>query len=347
MTVRRRDYPSNPQGVAIVKVLDKICVATGHGQDDVFDDWLELCEATLDALPAHARSMAQAGKPADDTPETQALWRRVQKKYRAEGDRKWIFDTFTEAFGLLMASAHNPDGTPDYKDLLGDIYMSWSWPSKSAGQFFTPWNVAKCMADMTIMDGEGEVYRHLTEAYLKSRYGVMHKLMGRSEEQIADFVRQQGPNILTLCAEHYEPITVYDCACGSGILLLAGASCYPSWAIQMGLVQFYGNDIDWTCVRMARVNFMIFGVNGFGLKCYAALTEGELARLPLSEPQREIVAAARETTDPEAVAELAMQLRFQQSAMFEVPQAQAQAPKARRPSKTKAVVSAPQLEFAA
>ena len=57
MTVRRRDYPNDRDALAIVKALQPI-THTGHGQDDVFEDWLEICETTLGAIPAHAFTAA-------------------------------------------------------------------------------------------------------------------------------------------------------------------------------------------------------------------------------------------------------------------------------------------------
>lgn len=318
MAVRRRDYPHHRDALAIVKALEPI-THTGHGQDDVFEDWLELCEATLSAFPAHARSIAQHRQPAEDTDEVKALWKRVGRKYETDREgRKYVWDCFSKALGLLLSSAFMPDGSPDYKDLLGDIYMAWGWPNRYAGQFFTPWPVAEMMARMTIIDGEVEIYERLTAAYLKSPVGLVHQLMGASREQIAAFVRRIGPNILAYCADKYEPISVCDCCVGSAVMLLAAARQYPAWAVQMGLVQFFGADIDMTCVRMARINFMIYGMNGFGLRCYVSMAEGELARLPLTEPQRETIEAAREATDQAELADLALQLRYQQVSLFDL-----------------------------
>ena len=47
-------------------------------------------------------------------------------------------------------------------------------------------------------------------------------------------------------------------------MLLAAASTLPEWAVKLGLVRFTGQDIDQTCVRMASINCMLYGLNGYG-----------------------------------------------------------------------------------
>ena len=72
--------------------------------------------------------------------------------------------------------------------------------------------------------------------------------------------------VIPAAAPYYEPIKICDPACGSGILLLSSASCFPDWANQLGLVQYFGQDIDEQCARMTKINCMLYGLNGFGYK---------------------------------------------------------------------------------
>ena len=78
----------------------------------------------------------------------------------------------------------------------------------------------------------------------------------------------------------------------SGVMLLAGARQFPAWAAQAGLVQLYGMDIDQTCVTMAQVNMMLYGLNGAGLHSALTATPRQLASLP--EPFQQAYTLAQE-----------------------------------------------------
>src|SRR3989304_4647369 len=111
MAPKRSELPASPQAAAIVKHLHKI-TATGRRPDDIFDDWLQLTEATLDMLPTHARAIAQTGHPAADMPEVAELWSRIRSRYH---DQHGVFEQFSEAFNLLFQHAYDLDGTPTYQ----------------------------------------------------------------------------------------------------------------------------------------------------------------------------------------------------------------------------------------
>jgi len=317
MSVKRSEMPKSPAAAAIVKCLSKI-TATGRRPADVFDDWLELTEATLDMLPAHARSAAQTGRPAEDSPEVAEIWSRVRSHYGEAASRGWVFERFAEAFGLLLQNAHEPDGRPTYQDIVGEIYMAWGWPSSGLGQYFTPWPVAQMMAQM-MSGAEKDIHEHLKAAIEKSPVAQALAFAGivlEGDEAFKWFVTRLVP----ACIEHYEPVKVCDPCVGSGIMLLAHASTMPAWMVQMGLVQYYGMDIDRTCVQMARINCKLYGMNGWGLKCALELSEVELNSLP--EPYRTAYAeaqAAQANGNPERVTEIATELRagaFSQLSLF-------------------------------
>lgn len=135
MAVKRRDLPADPQAAAIVKVLDTI-TATGQRPNAIFADWLELVEGTLDMLPAHARSFKETGKPAEDSPDVAQVWERVRSHYQG---KQWVFERFSEAFGLLINAAYPSDETPTYQDLVGSMYMSWGYPSSSSSPNSDTW----------------------------------------------------------------------------------------------------------------------------------------------------------------------------------------------------------------
>jgi hypothetical protein len=304
MAVKRRDLPADPQAAAIVKVLDTI-TATGQRPNTIFSDWLELVEGTLDMLPTHARSLKETGKPAEDPPDVAQVWEQVRSRYEKKA---WVFERFSEAFGLLMNAAHPPDETLSYQDVIGSMYMSWGYPSSSIGQFFTPWPVARMMAEM-VSDGGADVHARLKAAIDQSPIAQAFLVAGcilEGQDGLDWFLTR----VIPAAIEHYQPVTVNDPAVGSGILLLAHASTLPAWMVQMGLVQYSGCDVDSLCVRMARVNFKLYGLNGFGLKCALELSQAELAALP--EPHATAYAEAQQAHavgDTERVAQIATHLR--------------------------------------
>ncbi len=276
MPSERNERRQSPEfaSAQIVKALDRI-TATGHRPSAIFDDWLELTEATLTMLPDHFRSVMRTGQFAPDSPEVADLWAHIRTRYDGKA---WVFEKFAEAFGRLLNSTSEPDGTPTYQDVVGQVYTEWGRPSRSTGQFFTPWPVARLMAEMTSDKGQA-VHEHLQAAIKESPLAQACLLAGIAlDGEAAErwFIEKIVPSAI----EHYQPVTVLDPCVGSGILLLAHASTLPTWMVQMGLVQYYGCDIDPTCVRMARINCALYGLNGSHLKYALELSPEELATLP-------------------------------------------------------------------
>ena len=142
------------------------------------------------------------------------------------------------------------------------------------------------MAQMTIQDGAQEITDRLRQAqriaterddansHLLAATILAGLAVPEDEARTTYFLTR----ILPLIAADFDPITICDPCCGSGVMLLAGARQFPAWAAQAGLVQLYGMDIDQTCVTMAQVNMMLYGLNGAGL--HSALTATPLPASP-------------------------------------------------------------------
>lgn len=230
-----------------------------------------LVEVCLERLPAHMVVAKRCGELADDTPEGAALFERLREKYGRYGREDYYFTLFAEAMGILMDST-----ALGYRDVVGDVYMAYAYPHPGAGQYFTPFPVASMMAKMTIPDGEQEIHDLLKEAIAQSplaEAATIASLMF-TEDDLSDEAWNWFFNyILPAAIPYYKPIKVSDPAVGSGVMLLAAANCFPTWAVQLGLVQFYGQDVDTTCVRMCHVNEMLYGLNGWGIR-YALAAHG-------------------------------------------------------------------------
>ncbi len=203
----RQYHSGNKPADDIIRLLDKN-TSSGRRPDDVFSDWLELVEATLEALPAHAHAVATTGNLAEDTPETQALFAQMRSRYRD----CVCFERFADAFHLLLDTV-DPD---DPVDVLGEIYMAYGAPNSWAGQFFTPMPVARMMAQMTIGDGiEAEIHRRVRLAIEKSPVAEAMLIAGATIQDADRAFDWYLHHIVPACTEHYDPITIGDPCCGA------------------------------------------------------------------------------------------------------------------------------------
>jgi type I restriction-modification system DNA methylase subunit len=292
----------------IVRSLSKLAY-TGIDQSTIFDDWLDVVQASLEAIPQHLQNAS--GDPLEDTPETQAIFKRVQGRYRGD-----FMPHFAEAFAFLSQS------TVEWRDTIGDVYMDYGMPNKWTGQFFTPWPVAKMMADMTVGNIIEDVKARIVAGIKESIAAQALLFAGLSISDPLEAERYHIERILPAALPHVKPVTIQDPCCGSGVMLLAAASCCPRWALDFGIVQFYGQDLDQTCVKMAKVNCMLYGLNGFHLKCALNVKPEEIAALP--EPYQSAYADAQEANergDAERVQAITMEIKtgnYVQQKLFEM-----------------------------
>jgi hypothetical protein len=282
---------------AIIRTLE-IVQEIGVQPYTAFDDFLDIALLTLESMPHHAQAQ-KAGIAYQDPPEVAKVFDRIKARY---GER--YYNLFAQALGELFLSAS--DG---YQDVIGAVYMEYGIPNKNTGQFFTPYHVAAAMAQMTMLGIERKVHDRIKEAAAKDPFAaavIMAGVFVREGEAFEYFYNQ----VLPAVAHLVEPVTVCDCCCGSGVMLLAAASCTPRWALDFGLVRFFGQDIDETCVKMAKVNLMLYGLNGFYLRCLAEMTQADIDRTP--EPFKEVyeeAKAAQDEGDTEKVEKIAVELR--------------------------------------
>jgi hypothetical protein len=264
--------PPEPTAKELMKALEQ-CFKMGKGRrhTEVFSDWLAVTEASMRMAPAQISSLRLNGEVLEYPEPIKELWQRVNKWYGPE-----IFMPFREAMQVLWEHASSLPHK-EWTDILGPTYMEIG-ANKDAGQFFTPMSVARMMAMMQV--DEGLVYERIREALgpgfdYSDRRGMWDALVNMV---IADKMRQAGKGAL-LESELQIPadtpsfpyITVMDPAVGSGVMLVGAASCFPRWAVEMGLVQFYGMDIDIDCTRMAQINCYLYGLNGYGLQMLGAI----------------------------------------------------------------------------
>jgi hypothetical protein len=251
----------------IMKLLEQVC-ASGAGPHQVFGDFVEIVEASLDMLPAHLASAARSGKLAEDTPEVVQLFERLRARYQPDH-----FELFAQAFALLLESTEH-----GYMDVLGDVFMYFTQPNPRLGQYMTPWNVCVFAASLVIpQNGEREVHERLKKAIHQSPLGQAALLTSLlfTEDQQDEAFRWFITRVVPPALGSYEPIRVCDPCAGSGRMLLAAAALYPDWMVRLGLVVFAGAEIDGVLVKVARTNLALYGLNGTGLRYALALAPDE------------------------------------------------------------------------
>jgi len=319
MAVRRRDLPKDPKAVAICKELNQLCGATGYNPDDVFSDWLEICDATCRMAPLHAKSLLETGKMAEDPEDVQKLWERVTKKYKH--DRVDVLKVFAQAFAMLQEAAVDSNGHIEYEEILGPTYMAWGSPASNLGQFFTPYHISKAMADMTMGAGAGpaEVHERIKKAINRS---PLAQALLVSSHAITDPQQNEEfylEKLIPACLPYYDPITIIDPCCGAGAMLMASASQYPHWMLRLGLVLIYGIDLDPTCVQMCRINLAIRGIDPSNVVQGNSLmpeTYQKFAYFPRPIEDEEETLPTPETPAEEVPAEAVM-AAFEQASLFE------------------------------
>jgi hypothetical protein len=322
-------------GIRLGKLLDKVHSIEGVRAADLFRDFLEIVELTLLRLPVQLDAVLKTGRvEAEDPPEIVGRWKAISEKYR---NPKEVFKCFAEGFNYLLEQSVKPEGGPSYADVIGCAYMQFlSLRDQSyKGQFFTPSPVAKLMAEISCGEIEELVKGRLKEALEKS---PIAQAMGMALSVCMD---QDGINELAwkymgpLIKETYEPVSIMDPCVGSGVMLLAAASTIPRQYTDLGLVQYYGIDIDPICVQMCRINVMLYGLNGWsyrlerkhessvritsGEKIWEAGKAPEAVIEALPEPAHTLYREIRVNPTPEAKAHTRKKLIEGQMSLFAVP----------------------------
>jgi methylase of polypeptide subunit release factors len=120
------------------------------------------------------------------------------------------------------------------------------------------------MAKMSLMDAKAMCIECLKQAVEGNPLAEALALMTTAfPEEVERFSFER---LLPYAVDKAEPFTVADICCGSGVMLPAAAKQFPRWAIDSGLVQFYGVDIDPLCVEMCRLNMQLYGIEPLALR---------------------------------------------------------------------------------
>lgn len=142
------------------------------------------------------------------------MFKNVASKY-SEKEIQIFLQIFAEIVNQLEAEPE--------QDFLGDLYMQLDLGSHWHGQFFTPYNVCKMMADL------------------------------------------QTPSEISF--DDAKPVTITDCACGGGALLVASAHAYRKKMAEIGInaqdfVCLYAQDLSMVAALMCYIQISLQGYAG-------------------------------------------------------------------------------------
>ena len=278
-TKRHPRPPAGPQAYVrqVIGCLERICRRSGQSPHTVYADLVNLTEATLQRLPDQVIAAGQTGRFAPDPPAIAERFAQVKARYRDRFDDVWT--DFAQAFALLLdASAPGlaayADGSPGMgPDILGGVFQQWVNPTGRGGQVLTPWNLGLVMArTLTGPTFEREIHDRLKQALTHPDNLLGHAALltsaGIEDPAFAwDWFMQ---TLVPVALPYLSPITVSDPCCGSGALILCHAACCPVYAVQTGLVKYFGQEIDPLLQMTAAANLLLYGLNGFGLRLTAA-----------------------------------------------------------------------------
>jgi hypothetical protein len=259
---RKRPSPvrSDQAAGAIMKELEPLTY--GRSASSVFEDWLSVTEASLIMLPHHARSVAEGNGMAEDMEEVKAVWERLRKVYDKEG-----WDRLARAFAHLLNSTE--EGRGGYQDVVGEVFMEFGSPSDWSGQFFTPMPIAQMMVRMTLDPEEVEriVNERLRQVILAAPDGELVYMAwmlarARNDGGIAASI-YFADHLYPRLVGQFQPYTIADPCCGSGVMLVAAMSMLPAWLTAFGLVEFHATDIDPRCVKMVHISLLLHGAGSF------------------------------------------------------------------------------------
>ena len=182
-----------------VKIFNSLCGR--YGRWEIWQDFVTLAAIAI----SNTVDQSQAA-------EREKTYMTIAGKYKPEEMLKFL--------QMLQEVVIGMDFNPD-QDFLGELYMELDLGNDHAGQFFTPYDVCRMMAEITGTDLQARIERD-------------------------------------------GWISVNDCACGAGALLVAFANACTRQKINYQTsVLFTAQDIDYIVGMMCYLQMSLLGMPGY------------------------------------------------------------------------------------
>lgn len=273
----RAEAQANPYVQQIAAQIDHVAAASGLNKFTILSDWLGMMEASLRMWAQNMKAVAMTGQFVEDPPDIQAVFATARARYlRASAQYPAAYrkmqQAFAMTFALLMESAapgleHYARQTEHNPDVIGQVFLTCLEPGPLWTQFFSSWESALRRAREAVPDGAAQVYLRLTEAALAARVeGQAIQL--EPGENFTDWFATIQPYV--------QPFIFDSPPVDSSVMMLAVAAQFRPWMVELKLVEVYWTTAtDPLLARMARLNAMLYNLNGYLLEYVEAGAEIE------------------------------------------------------------------------
>ncbi|MCQ3972406.1 MAG: hypothetical protein DPW09_03045 [Anaerolineae bacterium] len=266
----------NPYVVQIVEHIQRVCAIASLPPFVVLEDWTGMLEAALQLYADNARTYAMTGQFIDDPPEVKEVYRRARERYLKATETypaayREMQVAFSQTFALLVAAAGLDLGwyatqAAFSPDVIGQVFLACLALGKDWWPYFPPWPAALEVARTAIPNGEELACQVLIQAHFTYRQVRPANFI---QPEPGERFEQWFTEILPYC----EPLIIGPALIDSGVMMLAAAAQFPPWAVKDGLIMFYPQSGNPQLDRLARINAMLHGLNGYELEMARAVQD--------------------------------------------------------------------------
>jgi hypothetical protein len=303
----------NPYVIQIVEHIRRVCAIAHLPPFVVLEDWTGMLEAALQLYADNARTYAMTGRFIDDPPEVKEVYRRARERYLKATESypaayREMQVAFSQTFALLIAAAGLDLGwyvtqAAFSPDVIGQVYLACLALGKDWWPYFPPWPAALEVARTAIPNGDELACQVLIQAHFTYRQARPATFI---QPEPGERFEQWFSEILPYC----EPLIIGPTLIDSGVMMLAVAGQFPPWAVKDGLIMFYPQSGNPQLDRLAHINAMLYGLNGYELEMARAVQDiaayqhqHSEALSPQLEPQAPVAEPADLPAEPPPQAE--------------------------------------------